>query len=70
MGCANTSCKCRNWCKVKTEIKRDPIICPEAKIISQWWRDKVSGLRDPEPEEIPFSDDDFTEDEMFEDDTI
>ena len=51
MACANTDCRCRNWCEVKSEEVIDPFACDEASIISKWWMDKISGRRDPEPEE-------------------
>ena len=51
MACANTNCKCRSWCEIKTDEIKDPSTCHDVRIISVWWADKVAGRRDPEPEE-------------------
>ena len=69
MPCANNNCGHRTWCQVKATEAIDPATCDEARVIAQWWNDKISGKRDPYPdddEEIPFADEDFVP-EDFED---
>ena len=64
MACANNNCPQRTWCEERTRESIKPEDCEQFKIINQWWHDKISGLRDPFPdddEEIPFSDEDFGE---------
>jgi len=68
MACANNNCPQRTWCEIRTTESVDTANCETLKIINQWWADKISGRRDPEPEEdIPFSDDEDFTPEDFED---
>ena len=58
MACKNEQCRWKTFCEVKSQRENDPLMCDEYKTISAWWRDKITGIRDP--------DEDFTE-EDFED---
>ena len=57
MACKNESCRARTFCEFKSDEIIDCQTCEEHRIITCWWHDKVSGLRDRD--EVPFDDEEY-----------